>query len=142
MKIFDFKKYIWMLIFIPAVNFAQVKTSIDTTRIFNFAIPEEVLELQLSTELSFGNQQFHFSASMLRDTSNVWLRTRMMMTGINMEDNPLGNNTSSMLNPLYNKYMESQKLATLRTILGSLQVGAVSYLAYKHIKKYGFLKKK
>ena len=47
-----------------------------------------------------------------------------------------------MLGPLYNNYLESQKLATLKAILGSVQVGAVAYLAYKHIKKYGFLKKK
>lgn len=37
--------------------------------------------------------------------------------------------------------MESEaRLRTLRTVLGTVQVGGVAYLAYRHIKKYGLFK--
>ena len=44
----------------------------------------------------------------------------------------------NILSPLYSQYLEDQKNDTWRSILGTLQVGAVGYLAYKHIQKYGF----
>lgn len=33
--------------------------------------------------------------------------------------------------------LREDELKTLRSILGSVQLGGVAYLAYKHIKKYG-----
>jgi hypothetical protein len=42
--------------------------------------------------------------------------------------------------PLYKKYLEDSKFNPFRYALGMMQAGAVGYLAYKHIKKYGFLK--
>jgi len=33
--------------------------------------------------------------------------------------------------------LKEDELKTLRSILGSVQLGGVAYLAYKHIKKYG-----
>ena len=33
--------------------------------------------------------------------------------------------------------LKEEELKTLRAILGSVQLGGVAYLAYKHIKKYG-----
>lgn len=33
--------------------------------------------------------------------------------------------------------LKDDELKTLRSILGSVQLGGVAYLAYKHIKKYG-----
>lgn len=50
-------------------------------------------------------------------------------------------NFDDMTLPLYKKYLEDSKFNPFRYALGMMQVGAVGYLAYKHIKKYGFLKK-
>ena len=36
-----------------------------------------------------------------------------------------------------NDVLKQQENRTLMTILGSIQAGAVAYLAYKHIKEYG-----
>jgi hypothetical protein len=44
------------------------------------------------------------------------------------------------LSPLERKYHEDSKFNPIKYVLGAAQVGAVGYLAYKHIKKYGFLK--
>lgn len=46
-----------------------------------------------------------------------------------------------MTSSLYQKYLEDSKFNPVRYVLGAMQTGAVSYLAYKHIKKYGFWKK-
>ena len=43
----------------------------------------------------------------------------------------------SLLSPLYQKYMDGQTNRSWMSILGAVQAGAVGYLAYKHIKKYG-----
>ena len=36
--------------------------------------------------------------------------------------------------------MEKEKLSPFQTALGAIQVGAVGYMAYKHIKKYGLFR--
>jgi hypothetical protein len=48
----------------------------------------------------------------------------------------------SILNPLQQQYSISQNMSALKYILGIVQTGAVGYLAYEHLKKYGFLKGK
>ncbi len=41
---------------------------------------------------------------------------------------------------LYEEYVEKSKFNPVRTALGLIQAGAVGYLAYQHIKKWGFIK--
>lgn len=76
------------------------------------------------------------------DSSSIWMRTRMQLAGMFDRDNSNRNMQSDILNALSRQYSASQSLKTLRSILGAVQVGAVGYLAYQHLKKYGFLKKK
>jgi hypothetical protein len=49
---------------------------------------------------------------------------------------------SDILNALSQQYNASQSLKTFKYILEAVQAGAVGYLAYQHLKKYGFLKRK
>ena len=42
--------------------------------------------------------------------------------------------------PLYKRYLENQKINPLYYVLGMAQTAAVGYMAYQHIKKYGFFK--
>ena len=76
------------------------------------------------------------------DSSSIWMRTRMQLTGMFDHDNTNRSMQSDILRALSQQYSASQSLKTLRSILGAVQVGAVGYLAYQHLKKYGFLKKK
>jgi hypothetical protein len=71
------------------------------------------------------------------DPQTVWLRTSLAIGNTN---NPGSNNKVHYLSPLYAQYIEDSKFNPVRYILGMAQVGAVGYLAYKHIKKYGFFK--
>ena len=71
------------------------------------------------------------------DPQTLWLRTSLAI--LNTENS--GNNYSPhFLSPLQKQYYEDAKFNPIRYALGMVQVGAVGYLAYKHIKKYGFLK--
>jgi hypothetical protein len=76
------------------------------------------------------------------DSSSIWMRTRMQLAGMFDHDNTDRSMQSDILNALSQQYSASQSLKTLRSILGAVLVGAVGYLAYQHLKKYGFLKKK
>ena len=71
------------------------------------------------------------------DPQTVWLRTSLAIS--NTEN--LGNDFSPhFLSPLEKQYLENSKFDPVRYVLGVAQLSAVGYLAYKHIKKYGFLK--
>ena len=71
------------------------------------------------------------------DPQTVWLRTSLLIGNTN---NTRSDNKVHYLSPLYTQYIEDSKFNPVRYILGMAQVGAVGYLVYKHIKKYGFLK--
>jgi hypothetical protein len=42
--------------------------------------------------------------------------------------------------PLYQQYLRDSEFDMVRYVLGALQAGAVGYMAYRYIKKYGFWK--
>jgi len=78
----------------------------------------------------------------LLDSSTVWIQTKYLVNNFNEGSTNFENYSEMMTSPLFAKYYESQNYAPLKTVLQSVQIGAVGYLAYLHLKKYGFLKKK
>lgn len=66
---------------------------------------------------------------------SIWLRTRLAITN-SIEQNSY-ESSSDLLQPYYNFYKESKEISLFRRMLGMAQIGAVGYLAYKHLKKYG-----
>jgi hypothetical protein len=70
--------------------------------------------------------------------SNVWLRTELLIS--NNSQSEFGEVNTFFTAPLYQQYLEESKLDMVRYILGTVQAGAVGYMAYRHIKKYGFWK--
>jgi hypothetical protein len=73
------------------------------------------------------------------DPNTTWLWTSYAISSQAAFQSNL--NFDDMTLHLYKKYLEDSKFNPFRYALGMMQVGAVGYLAYKHIKKYGFLKK-
>ena len=71
------------------------------------------------------------------DPQTVWLRTALLISN---SENSNQNFSPHFLSPLEKKYFEDSKFNPIKYVLGAAQVGAVGYLAYKHIKKYGFFK--
>ncbi len=73
------------------------------------------------------------------DKSTLQLRTEMIISQSLRNDFNSEKNDFYFLSPLYDKYLEESKFNPVRYILGMAQLGAVGYLAYRHIKKYGFI---
>jgi hypothetical protein len=138
----NFRKiFIPIFLIFSSFLWAQNKTEVDTLRAFELSVPPEIFEYQLENQnyLSNINTSF-FRKSFLKDSSSAWLSAKIMIGNFNSQDDGFSDAASKMTAPMFNYYLDSQKFATLKAILGSVQVGAVTYLAYRHIKKYGFLK--
>jgi hypothetical protein len=94
------------------------------------------LNLDYKFDDLFLNDQFNpyqSSTAFFDDTSTIWLRTELSLS-FNAESEEDKHFTS----PLYDQYLEDSKFNLFRSVLGMAQLSAVGYLAYRHIKKYGF----
>lgn len=91
-----------------------------------------------SNELS----NLRINSNFLNDTSSIWLRTRIQLNEMIYQETFGSNLQSNILNPLNQQYSATQNMKLFRSILGAVSVGAVGYLAYQHLKKYGFLKRR
>lgn len=45
---------------------------------------------------------------------------------------------ADLLSPYLLQVRRSQEMSTFYTILGAMELGAVAYVAYRHVKKFGF----
>jgi hypothetical protein len=116
--------------------FAQTGDTLKTD------FPQKLRLNDFRTEMFLENDFTHFMP-VLRDSSTLWISTRMQLAGMLSSEDPMKNNFKTfILNPLKQQYDASQSFKELKYFLGMVQVGGVAYLAYQHIKKYGFLKRK
>ncbi len=70
--------------------------------------------------------------------STIWLRTELLI--MNNSQSDLGNINTHFTSPLYQQYLKNSEFDMVRYVLGAVQAGAVGYMAYRYIKKYGFWK--
>jgi hypothetical protein len=73
------------------------------------------------------------------DSSTIWLRTELALNYSSFQGSGMETDYH-FTSPLYQPYQEDSKFNMVRYVLGMAQLTAVGYLAYRHIKKYGFLK--
>ena len=74
-----------------------------------------------------------------KNPSTVWLRTELLIS--NKSEGFSGDEIDThFTSPLYQQYLKDSKFDMFRYILGAAQASAVAYMAYRHIKKYGFWK--
>lgn len=92
-------------------------------------------------EFEFYRDKFHsdISITLDEDNSTIKLRTEMIIRQSMKNDFLQTDNHLYFLSPLYKKHLEDSKFNPVRYVLGMAQLGAVGYLAYRHIKKYGFI---
>lgn len=140
-------KNIVTIFLFPLILFSFVYSqSDDRNKFYNSDTLKIKLHSNLLTEIQikldefelhreFNNMKMNFPID--GDPQTVWLRTSL---AIGNTYNPGSDNKIHYLSPLYTQYIEDSKFDPVRYVLGMAQVGAVGYLAYKHIKKYGFLK--
>ena len=73
-----------------------------------------------------------------KDPNTQWLWTQAVLSNSSFTINQDGSDFNNMLSIQYNQLKENSKFSPVRYVLGMAQLSAVGYLAYKHIKKYGF----
>jgi hypothetical protein len=71
--------------------------------------------------------------------STIWLRTELYISYQNTQFGRDKIGTHFTL-PLYQQYLKEAEFNMARYVLGLAQTSAVAYMAYRHIKKYGFWK--
>ena len=74
------------------------------------------------------------------DISNLRLRTELALSYPTAFSTSSADDLNHFMLPYYNSYLESTKIDPIRYVLGLVQTAAVGYMAYRHIKKYGFWK--
>ena len=70
--------------------------------------------------------------------STVWLKTEMLISNYSSSDE--NKFDAYFTSPLHKQFLEDSEFDMIRYVLAMAQLGAVAYMAYRHIKKYGFLK--
>lgn len=71
--------------------------------------------------------------------STIWLRTQLLISN-NAAQSGRGEINTHFTSPLYQQYLRDSEFDMVRYVLGVAQASAVGYMAYRHIKKYGFWK--
>jgi len=74
-----------------------------------------------------------------KNPSTIWLRTEVLISSSSIQPG-LDEVNTHFTSPLYQQYLRDSEFDVVRTILGTVQAGAVGYMAYRHIKRYGFWK--
>lgn len=129
-----------IILFLPSFSLAQeiqkdsftVKDNmIDAIQNIQFRFEE----FELYREKYHSNIQIPLD----EDTSTLQLRTEMIISQSLRNNFTSEGNDFYFLTPLYKKYLEESKFNSVRYVLGMAQLGAVGYLTYRHIKKYGFI---
>jgi len=71
--------------------------------------------------------------------SNIWLRTELSLSNNYF---PFGSKevNTHFTSSLYEQYLRNSEFNMVSYVLGIAQTSAVAYMAYRHIKKYGFWK--
>jgi hypothetical protein len=134
-------KYFVFCIFIISINAYSQENVGDSIRSNQFLnsnfIRLEDFELYFSLSNIRNNREIIISNS---NPNTIGLWTMYALSKSFIEDIPLGEAKSFMLLPLSIKYKENSQFNSIKHVLGIAQAAAVGYMAYRHIKKYGFLK--
>lgn len=118
----------------------EFNSTVDTIPRFKGIIPPMEIKPGLDDMfLSYRIDHFQLAESLYDESSTIWLQT-----GISLS-NPIFSDSGAFLDNhfthiLYQKHLEDSRFDPVRYVLGMAQLSAVAYLAYRHIKKYGFWK--
>ena len=114
--------------------------------IFIPSLPDTVLRyLGINPIMSYYYDDFNFTISESEkliegSLSTLQLRTELALSYPTAFITGSTEASSHLMLPFYNQYLEDSKIDPFRYVLGLAQTAAVGYMAYRHIKKYGFWK--
>jgi hypothetical protein len=141
-----FKTVVILLLLILTLSVpAQVRDEkldnyVDSTYRFQGIVPP--VEFKYNLNEIYGDPVFNqFEKDVLYNDnpSTIWLQTELLVSN---QTEIFGNSkiNNHFTSPLYQQYLKDSEFDMVRYILGAAQVSAVAYMAYRHIKKYGFWK--
>lgn len=139
-----FRQIILILTFSAVFSTAFTQTNSDSIKVLQDSIPRYK---GINPELPLiNNRYFDYHLDFLKfDINNVklqpgsaWLLTEMELQQSLSGSEDYDFERTDLMKPMYIKYQNEQELKTLKYILGMAQLSAVGYLAYLHVKKYGF----
>jgi hypothetical protein len=146
----DFKININYLVFcviiISAFGYSQQEAGSDEAKkdsVFRFQGINPTLNLKSDFYNLYSPFEIPLSQSsklVEGNNSTIWLRTEVALSYSSTFNSSSTEIPGDLMLPLYNQYLENSKTDPIRYVLGLAQTAAVGYLAYKHIKKYGFWK--
>ena len=129
-----------IILFLPSFSLAQEIQNDSLTVKDNVIDAIQNIQFRFE-EFELYREKYHSNIQIPldEDKSTLQLRTEMIISqslrnSLNSEGNDF-----YFLSPLYDKYLEESKFNPVRYVLGMAQLGAVGYLAYRHIKRYGFI---
>lgn len=136
-KVFSFLLIVSISIFAQGIQNDSLQTKEPPLSFSTYFNP-----LRYLPDPYFNNElnSLNINTNFLNDSTSILMQTRMQLAWLSNQ-NPADAKTN-LLNPLYQNYMAEQSLGWFKQILGAVQVGAVGFLAYKHIEKYYIKKKK
>jgi hypothetical protein len=112
----------------------------DTVYRYQGIIPPVVFQYDLNQFFQQPlTKQIPVNIIFTEDRSTIWLRTELLFSNHSyfpVEDEFDAHFTS----PLHQQFLKDSEFDMVRYVLGMAQLSAVAYMAYRHIKKYGFLK--
>jgi len=114
--------------------------------IFIPSLPDTVLRYQgINPIMSYYYDDYNFTISESEQLiegslSTLQLRTELALSYPTAFITGSTEASSHLMLPFYNQYLEDSKIDPFRYVLGLAQTAAVGYMAYRHIKKYGFWK--
>ena len=143
-KIFIIEVILILLIWVLSVP-AQARNEksdnyVDSTYRFQGIVPP--VEFKYDLNELYGNpivNQLEEDILFNDNPSTIWLRTELLVSN---QNDSFGRNDINIhfTSPFYQQYLKDSEFDMVRYILGAAQVNAVAYMAYRHIKRYGFWK--
>lgn len=135
-----YTQILFFLFIIQSCYFAQ-QTETDTLKTFIKPI-DPIQQIQLKyDEFEFIREKYYANihAYLDDDKATLKLRTEFLIKHSTSNLTQQEGTNFYFLSPLYNQYVEDSKFNPVRYVLGLAQLSAAGYLAYRHIKKYGFI---
>ena len=132
---------VFYVILISSFCFGQ-DIPIDSTGQKSFPLEHsnKIQSMFYQFQLNHDIETRYLNSMLNNDANTIWLWTSYKLSADNFNGKFSDNTPKNILSPLYQQYLEESKFNPVRYILGMAQIGAAGYLAYRHIKKYGFAK--
>ncbi len=135
------KSILILLVFLPAQFVLSQEPENDTLNGYTsydslIKLQSKMNDFEIFRELNYMKMNLKVN----NDPNTVWMWTKLSIAAYESSEGYAGESPGSMLEPLHQQFLENSRLNPIRYVLGMAQTAAVGYLAYRHIKKYGFFK--